>query len=237
MAVNTIALGNAQRLSGQPKEAASTLHTAIEQFRRLMAKDATNADLLRRTAIAYAYLANAKLDLHDPTGAMEDYGAAITLLQGLVSADPSNVRFRTDLTYMLFRQGGLLTEAGQTTAARVSTKRGLAFLRLSAERPTASAEDLNDYAWWLATCQPIDLRQPTRALELSKRAVALAHGPNASYLHTLGWAYFRAGDHAHAVDALQRALTILTPAAAGRPSSGLRRQVELDLVEFQHQPR
>jgi non-specific serine/threonine protein kinase/serine/threonine-protein kinase len=233
MAVNTIALGNAQRLSGQPKEAASTLQTAIEQFQPLMAHDATNADLQRRTAIAYAYLANAKLDLHDPTAAMDDYGAAIALLQGLVSADPSNVRFRTDLTYMLFRQGGLLTKAGQTKAARVSTQRGLAFLRLSAERPTASAEDLNDYAWWLATCQPSDLRQPTRAIEFSKRAVALAQGPNASYLHTLGWAYFRAGDRAHAIDALQRALTMLTPAAAGMPSSGLRHQVELDLLEFQ----
>ena len=237
MAVNTIALGNAQRLSGQPKEAESTLQTAIEQLLPLMARDATNADLQRRTAIAYAYLANAKLDLHDPTAATDDYGAAIALLQGLVSADPSNVRFRTDLTYMLFRQGGLLTGAGHTTAARVSTKRGLAFLRLSAERPTASAEDLNDYAWWLATCQPIDLRQPTRAIEFSKRAVALAHGPNASYLHTLGWAYFGAGDRAHAIDALQRALTMLTPAAPGMPSSGLRHQVELDLVEFQHEPR
>ena len=237
MAVNTIALGNAQRLSGQPKEAASTLQTAIEQLRPLMAKDATNADLQRRTAIAYAYLANAKLDLHDPAAAMDDYGAAISLLQGLVSADPANVRFRTDLTYMLFRQGGLLTEAGQTQAARVSTKRGLAFLRLSAERPTASAEDLNDYAWWLATCQPIDLRQPARAVEFSKRAVALAHGPNASYLHTLGWAYFRSGDRAHAIDALQRALTMLTPAAPGGPSTGLRHQVEQDLVGFQHEPR
>ena len=38
MAVNTIALGNAQRLSGQPKEAASTLQTAIEQFQPLMAQ-------------------------------------------------------------------------------------------------------------------------------------------------------------------------------------------------------
>jgi hypothetical protein len=60
MAVNMIALGNAQRLSGQPKEAASTLQTAIEQFHPLMANDATNADLQRRMAIAYAYLANAK---------------------------------------------------------------------------------------------------------------------------------------------------------------------------------
>jgi tetratricopeptide (TPR) repeat protein len=236
MAVNTIALGNAQRLSGQPKEAASTLQTAIEQSQRLMTTDATNADLQRRTAIAYAYLANAKLGLHDPVAAMDDYRAAIALLQGLVSADPSNIRFRTDLTYMLFRQGGLLTGAGQTKAARVSTLRGLTFLRLSAERPTASAEDLNDYAWWLATCLPIDLRQPARAIEFSRRAVALAHGPNASYLHTLGWAYFGAGDRARAIDALERALTMLAPTPAGMPSSGLRHQVELDLVEFQHEP-
>jgi len=237
MAVNTIALGNAQRLSGQPAEAARTLQMAIQQLRSLMARDATNADVQRRTAIAYAYLANAKLDLRDPTAAMDDYGAAITLQQGLVSIDPSNVRFRTDLTYMLFRQGGLFTDAGKTQAARAFTQRGLAFLRLSAERPTASAEDLNDYAWWLATCRPIDLRQPAKAVEFSKRAVALTPGPNASYFHTLGWAYFGAGDRAHAIGALQRALSILAPAPTGAPSSGLRHQVEVDLAEFQHRRR
>jgi hypothetical protein len=53
----------------------------------------------------------------------------------------------------------------------------------------------------------------------------------------LGWAYFRAGDRPHSIDALQRALTVLTPAATGMPSSGLRHQVELDLIEFQHEPR
>ena len=233
-AVNMIALGNALRLSGQPKEAADTLQTAVNQFRPLMAVDSTNADLQRRAAIAHAYLANAELDLHDRTAATENYRAAIGLLQGLVSADPSNVRFRTDLTYMLFRQGGLLTQAGRTQEARASTKRGLAFLRLSAERSTASAEDLNDYAWWLATGQPADLRQPTHAIELAKRAIALAHSPNASYLHTLGWSYFRAGDRPDAVDALQRALAILEPGPPGAPSTGLRRQVEVDLLEFRH---
>ena len=231
-AVNAIALGNALRLNGQPTEASAALQSAIEGLGVLMSEDATNADLQRRTAIAYAYLANARLDLHDRAPAIDDYHAATALLQGLVSADPSNVRFRTDLTYMLFRQGGLLTSAGETHAARASTKRGLAFLRLSAERSTASAEDLNDYAWWLATCQPADLRQPKRAVDLSKRALALAHSPNASYLHTLGWAYFGAGDRANAVEALQRSLGALTPTPPGTPSTGLRRQVELDLAEF-----
>ena len=235
-AVNTIALGNALRLSGQPKEAADTLQTAVDQFQPLMTADSTNADLQRRAAIAHAYLANAELDLHDPAAATEHYSAAIVLLHGLVSADPSNVRFRTDLAYMLFRQGGLLTEAGRTQEARTSTRRGLAFLRISAERPTASAEDLNDYAWWLATGQPADLRQPAHAIELATRAIALAHGPNASYLHTLGWSYFGAGDRSDAVEALERALTILEPAPPGKPSTGLRRQVEVDLLEFRNGP-
>jgi len=118
MAVNAIALGNAQRLSGQPKEAADTLQNAVDAFRPLVSGDPTNADLQRRNAIAYAYLANAKLDLHDRDAAIDDYRAAIALLQELVVTDPSNIRFRTDLTYMLFRQGGLLTSAGRLHAAR-----------------------------------------------------------------------------------------------------------------------
>ena len=236
LAVNAIALGNALRLSGQPEEAANTLQGAVAQFEPLVAGDPTNADLQRRDAIAYAYLANAKLDLHDRAAAMDEYRSAIALLDGLVASDPSNIRFRTDLTYMLFREGGLLTTAGQLHGARAMTSRGLAFLRLSAERTTASAEDLNDYAWWLATCQPPDLREPARAIELAKRAVALAHSPNASYLHTLGWAYFGAGDRSHAADALQRALTLLVASPSETPSTGLRHQIELDLAEFQRPP-
>ena len=88
-AVNTIALGNALRLGGQPREAADTLQTAVDRFRPLVSGDPTNADLQRRNAIAYAYLANAKLDLHDRAAAMDDYRAAIALLQDLVATDPS----------------------------------------------------------------------------------------------------------------------------------------------------
>jgi serine/threonine protein kinase len=232
MAVGTISRGNALRLNGQPADAAITLHTAIERFEPLIAADPTNADLRRRSAIAYAYLANARLDLHDSTAAMDNYQSAIHLLQDLVEADPSNVRYRTDLTYMLFRHAGLLMKAGRTGAARMSTMRGLAFLRISAERPAASAENLNDYAWWLATCEPADLREPVHAIGLAKRAIALAHSPNAAYLHTLGWSYFRAGDRSSGIGALEGALAILQPPPPGGASTGLRRQVEVDLSLF-----
>ena len=84
-----------------------------------MARDATNADVQRRTAIAYAYLANAKLDLHDPGAAMDDYGAAITLLQGLVSADPANVRFRTAIGGHRRAAAAYLTDRGATVMAAI----------------------------------------------------------------------------------------------------------------------
>jgi hypothetical protein len=67
---------------------------------------------------------------------------------------------------------------------------------------------------------------------LAKRAIALAHSPNAAYLHTLGWSYFRAGDRSSGIGALEGALAILQPPPPGGASTGLRRQVEVDLSLF-----
>lgn len=230
LALNRIATGNAQRLSGDPKTAAVTLQDAVTRLDALLRERPDNADLARRLAVAHAYRANALADLGDLAGAAEHYGSAVERLSRLAALDPANTRFRTDLVYMLTKRGELLTKAGALDQARAATTRALALQRESALAPGAPPEVLNDYAWHLVSCEPPDLRQPALALTFARRAVAAETGPNPVHLHTLAWALYRTGDPAGAVSVAGRALAAMT--ASTGAATGLRRQIETDLATF-----
>jgi tetratricopeptide (TPR) repeat protein len=65
----------------------------------------------------------------------------------------------------------------------------------------------NGAAWLLAECPNPKFRDPSRAVELAGKAVALA--PNrGSFQYTLGVAHFRAGNWKEAVAALQKSMEL-----------------------------
>jgi tetratricopeptide (TPR) repeat protein len=66
------------------------------------------------------------------------------------------------------------------------------------------ARACNNLAWQLATGLPAG-RDPARAVDLARRAVALAP-EQAAYLKTLGVAVYRAGWNAEAIEVLERSL-------------------------------
>jgi serine/threonine protein kinase/WD40 repeat protein/tetratricopeptide (TPR) repeat protein len=84
-------------------------------------------------------------------------------------------------------------------------------LKRAGESPRVSAMQLNNLAWQLATGPPV-LRDPERALELARKAVALLPD-SAICLNTLGVAQYRAGRYAEAVATLEKSL------AAGKGES------------------
>jgi serine/threonine protein kinase/WD40 repeat protein/Flp pilus assembly protein TadD len=77
-------------------------------------------------------------------------------------------------------------------------------LKRASESPQASAMQLNNLAWQLATGPP-GLRDPARALELAWNAASKAPD-TAIYLNTLGVAQYRAGRFAEAVATLEKSL-------------------------------
>ena len=66
---------------------------------------------------------------------------------------------------------------------------------------------VNNVAWVLATCQEERLRDPARAVELARQAVALAP-MDSSYRNTLGVAHFRAGNWTEAIPQLQKSIEL-----------------------------
>jgi len=76
-------------------------------------------------------------------------------------------------------------------------------IRLEARAP----DNLNNFAWLLATCVDPSFRNPARAMELATRATELA-AENGGYWNTLGTASYRAGDWSGSVAALRRSMTL-----------------------------
>src|SRR5262249_48142916 len=78
--------------------------------------------------------------------------------------------------------------------------------RLLTERPDHPGV-LNDLAWFLVTCPDPEVRNPSRATELAKRAVSLAPKVG-TYWNTLGAAHYRAGDDRAPLAALEKAVQL-----------------------------
>ena len=70
-----------------------------------------------------------------------------------------------------------------------------------------NADACNDLAWLLATCSDIKLRNPGRAVELAKKAVALAP-KGGFYWKALGVAHFRTGDWKASITALEKSMAL-----------------------------
>ena len=101
-------------------------------------------------------------------------------------------------------------------------------LRIRAERPNASPMYLNDYAWRLLTCQPVDLRDPQAALAAAQKAVAATGGAQFGYLDTLAKAYFENGDTVKAIETQRSALAAL-PEAESKWRGSLEQSLNLYL--------
>jgi tetratricopeptide (TPR) repeat protein len=219
------------RLNRQPDEAATRLADAIRQHQQLLSRDPLDAEVKRRLAVSYAYLANVHIDKQQPEKASDAFGRAISELDGLAKADPANARIRTELSYMLNQRVRILVASGRRDEARRDAERALVLLRTGTEQPGAGGEAFNEYAWALVSTDVEAVRNPALALEYARRAIDRAGSPNPVYLHTLGWAQYRLGQKTAALQTLEQALKTL-PAAAAGPAVGLRRQIEADLAKF-----
>ena len=230
-ATNSVALGNALRLTRQSAEAEAAFTDAIARHTELLAANPSNAEARRRLAIAYGYLANVHLDLNRPQDAARSFELAIGELSQLHAADPSNARTAPELAYMLNQRARVLMSLGRRAEARQEAARAIGLARAAAERPGAGGDALNEYAWALVSTEPSELRNPGQAATFARRAIERAGTPNPVYLHTLGTAQYQLGQRVEAVRTLEQALRLMPQAPAGR-ALGIRKQIETDLARF-----
>lgn len=141
--------------------------------------------------------------------AEETYARAWNLARDhLGPTHPTTVTTALNLLAALEAQGW--PERSHTTAARV-----LAAVGALAAAPDAPPLTLNNTAWFMLTAEPAELRNPTGALPLARRAVERARADNNPdlwmYLDTLAKAEHAAGDAATAAAYQREAITLIPP--------------------------
>ncbi len=97
----------------------------------------------------------------------------------------------------------------------------------AAEEPDARADAINEYAMFLMTCEPEDLRDPAAALPVAQRAVEMTESEDAGVLDTLAMAYFMTGDTAKAIETQEKAVSLVPP-----DESEMRTELEANLAKY-----
>jgi serine/threonine-protein kinase len=139
-----------------------------------------------RSTAAHNNLGNALMARGDLDDAIAELGQALTL-------DPMFSLAHSNL--------------GMALLAKRDHKGAIAEFRLALELDEKNPHALNNLAWILATCANPRLRDPRRAIDLAKRAVALLP-ENRGNWNTLGVAYYRHGNWEWAVEALEKSMAL-----------------------------
>lgn len=136
----------------------------------------------------------------------------------------------TDARQCLVRLASLATQQDALDRAAQYVERLKESCHRRAESPDVTALELNDCAWQMLTLRPPQLRSPSAALPLARRAVELTNRADPSFLDTLALALAQSGDLQAAVD-LQRTAIILLPNRDSFP----RPAMEMRLIDWLEQ--
>jgi len=109
---------------------------------------------------------------------------------------------------LLLELAARLRTLGKKHEAEQFERQAVDGLRILAERPGATAQQLDDYNWDLITSPNAALRDPQKALELAEKAVQMTNRKDAGRLWRLSDAYLFVGDLDRAVATLEEAIVV-----------------------------
>ncbi len=166
-----------------------------------------NTDTLQSmNNLAIVYLRQGRYDEAEPL-----YLETLKIRKRVLGGDHPSTRNSMNSLANLYKATGRLETARPVVAELVSLR------KKAAERSDADSSAKNEYAWLLLTCEPSDLRDPSRALRFSIESNDLTRHENPGYLDTLSLAYHLTGDTAKAIENQKKAIALL-PEGASRAS-------------------
>ncbi len=124
-------------------------------------------------------------------------------------------RYRPMLQNEMDMTASALVRMGRIDEARKVTDELLAYLKKDAREKSDSYLALNNYAWALLTCVPVDQRDAAAALPLIEKAVELSSRKSAALLDTLALAHHRLGRNDEAARVQRESFDLLEPAWGG----------------------
>jgi len=218
-------LGSLYGAIGRPGDAIPYLISARELFASLATRDADDTRSRFDLATVDYDLGQAREAVADRTGAREDYGQAIRILDDLLVRDGSNLVWLGHRAEALCRRGQIDRALGRPEEGGSAVHEALSVAVGIAGRADASAADLDRAASYLLTVEPATWRQPPNALEFAARAVEKSRAANPGFLLTLARTQMACRKAADARETLAKALALLPAPAPGQPTTELRRAV------------
>jgi len=189
-------LGNLYSAEGKYTEAEELLTKVLESYRR------TRGENDRSTIEAMIQLSWNLASAPESSG-VRDRERAVELARKAVGAFPREVRYWNTLATVEY-------QARDWKEAIKSLEKSLELAKeddlSDNQSPTIVA--MNQLSWWLSTApEPSGLRDPARAVELGKKAVAAVPQEGGCW-NTLGVAQYRAGEWKEAIKALEKSMTL-----------------------------
>ena len=224
--------GMVRQAMGDKPGALKDLLGMLEIDEALSNADPQNMQLREALWVPYAQVGDLMDVMGDKAGTLRNYRKALAIMQDLVQKNPTNLQLQAKLSDSLLGLGVLLVRNGNEVEGAAMISRGLQISKGFADRPEATARNLNDYALNLLNCDPGAPCDGAAALPYAKRAVEMTKGNDPDYLDSLAAAYFKTGEAAKAVDTEQQALLLLPPATPQTAGSSARKQYEANLAKF-----
>lgn len=179
-----------------------------------------------QTVAARSLVALTLKDLNKPLDAEPEFAAAWDSARRVLGDDHQDTR-EIALNFM-----GLYESLGWPERSRKPAADLMPVLKRAAMDPSASANDLNSFAWYLLTVEPAEFRDAAAALNGAIRAVEKDRAAGGhelwQYLDTLALAQARTGNAAAAAKNQREALSLLSAA-----NERYRGEMELRLREYE----
>ena len=164
--------------------------------------------------------------------ALRFYQAEHALLEQRLKEDPGNVTAQDRLAVNESYLASTYLYLNQPAQARAEATESLALARRLADRPTATYEEIYNFAWLATSMDPADLQQPAAAIPYALRAVEANNGRDPDALALLADAYFETGKVQQAIVTAQRGLALFPPDAPGHVTPQAKRRLNDALQSF-----
>ncbi len=209
-----------------PASAMAQYHAMIAYRENLLASDQHNSRIRIGLAIVLLEAAHVQETIRGGSaGAIDSYQRAVEVLAPVLEADPNDQRTHRMAADIGLQLGRGLARAGRKEQAVKASSHALGILKTLAERSPAPAQ-YSEYAEALLEVEPPSLRDPPAALHYAELASDSAKGGNPEFLRLVAEAHLQSGHAGAALDAGEKALSIMP---AGSPE---RAQLERRVQEY-----
>jgi tetratricopeptide (TPR) repeat protein len=214
LALGLVNRGSVLESMGRIPDAEKSISAAVALLEKLPPGTIDDGEYQRRLSYGYAWLGDVKRDQGQLAEAKQYYLKCIPIYEKLIERFPASVEYGYNLAMMKNNLGLVLRFLHPADAEAVFLQAIAIWRRYAKELPKDPAE----FPKWLAFSQcnlaghfchasDLSLRNPRRAIELTKEAVRLAPQEPIPWTN-LGIAYYRAQDPAAALPALLKALEL-----------------------------